>query len=281
MNASALSSSAGVRSVRATVNYAADRADRGVYEILDDTRSRLPLRQEEIEVRDARTAAVPPSLEREGFTLVEAPTAVGDLTDDEARERIYLPELADTIRRLYGASHVWMQPGSVIRVTDPNERARRHTPDAARFLHLDYSAVSARGFLEQTVGFDPEVAARARRIFAVNTWRSITPPPQDVPLAVCDKRTSSLDDLVVGDANFDTDEGPTTFEISLVRHSPAHEWWYFSNMSPDELLVFKGWDLGPEPTSCVFHGAFVDPSCPQDAPLRTSVEVRGFAVFED
>jgi hypothetical protein len=270
-----------VRSVRARVNYVAQDAGRAVYEILDDSRSQMALREELIEIRDARTLAVGPSLEREGFTLVHAPTSAGDLMDPLVRERTYLPELATTIQRLYGASYVWMQPGSVIRVTDPSERSSRHTPDAARFLHLDYSARSARSFLEQSTGYDPAVAARARRIFAVNTWRCLTPPPQDVPLAVCDKRTSTLEDLVVGDAHYETEDGPTTFEISLVRYNPAHAWWYFSNMSPDELLVFKGWDLGPDPTSCVLHGAFVDPSCPSDAPLRMSLEARGFAVFEE
>ncbi len=270
----------GVRSVRAAVNYAADSSERGLYEIFDNDRSHMPLRTETIEIRDARTTPDAPTLEREGFTLLDAPSSLSDFTDPEVVEALYLPELAETIKAAYGAAHVWMQPGHVIRATDPAERAARQTPDAARFLHLDYSAASARWFLEQTTGYDPEIAKGHPRIFAVNTWRCLTPPPQDVPLAVCDKRTSSLDDLVVADAHHEVEGNHVNFEISLVRPNPAHEWWYFSDMSPNELLVFKGWDLGPSPTSCAFHGAFVDPSCPPSAPLRTSIEVRGFAVFE-
>ena len=280
MSAATTSSSSGVRSVWAPVNYVADSADRGLYEIYDNDRSRLPLRTETIEIRDARTAPEPPTLEREGFTLLDAPSVVADFDDPEQVEGTYLPELAEVIKRAYGAVHVWMQPGHVIRVTDPAERAARHTPDAARFLHLDYSAISARWFLEGTVGYDPDIAKRHPRIVAVNTWRCLTPPPQDVPLAVCDKRSSSLDDLVVADAHLELDGTPTSFEISLVHQNPAHRWWYYSNMTSNELLVFKGWDLSPEPTSCTLHGAFVDPSCPADAPLRTSIEVRGFALFE-
>lgn len=281
MDTTALSGSTGVRSVQATVNYVAEDAGRGVYEILDDSRSNLPLQQQLIEVRDARTSPVAASLDREGFALVEAPTAVRDFTAQGDIDGIYMPELAGTIRRLSGAAQVWMQPGSVIRVTDPSERALRHTPDAARFLHLDYSSKSAPAFLEQTLGFDPVEAARYRRVFAINTWRSITPPPQDVPLAVCDKRTSSLEDLVVGDANYEIEQGSVSFEITLVRHNPSHRWWYFSDMEPHELLVFKGWDLSPDPTPSVLHGAFADPSCPADAPLRISIEARGFALFEE
>lgn len=277
------SATPGTRSVRAAVNYAADSSERGRYEIYDNDRSRMPLRTETIEIHDARTAPEAPTLEREGFTLLDAPSSLSDVdfTDPGVVESVYLPELADTIKAAYGAAHVWMQPGHVTRVTDPAERAARQSPDAARFLHLDYSATSSRWFLEQAVGYDAEIVKRHPRIFAVNTWRCLTPPPQDVPLAVCDKRTSSLDDLVVADAHHELGGNPINFEISLVRPNPAHSWWYFSNMSPNELLVFKGWDLGPTPTSCTFHGAFADPSCPGDAPLRTSIEVRGFAVFED
>jgi hypothetical protein len=278
VSASAISQT---RSVRAAVNYASDSPERGLYEIFDNDRSRMPLRTETIEIRDARSAPEPPVLEREGFVLLEAPTSLSDFDDPQVVEAVYLPELAETIKAAYGAAYVWMQPGHVIRVTDASERAARGTPDAARFLHLDYSATSARRFLEQSIGYDAEIAVRHPRIFAVNTWRCLTPPPQDVPLAVCDKRTSSLDDLLVADAHHEIDGNDIDFEISLVRANPAHEWWYYPNMAPSELLVFKGWDLGPSPTSCTFHGAFVDPSCPANAPLRTSIEVRGFAVFED
>jgi hypothetical protein len=270
----------GVRTVTAAVNYVAEASGRGVYQILENSRSSLPLRTELIQIRDARTATTAPCLEREGFTLVEAPTAMGDFSDQDSIVGRYLPELAETIRQLYGAAQVWMSPGTVIRVTDPAERQARHTPDAARFLHLDYSSGSAPEFLRDTLGFDAEIARRYRRIFAVNTWRSIT-PPQDVPLAVCDERSSRLEDLVVADANYQAGGMSRSFEISLVRHNPEHRWWYCSNMSPSELLVFKGWDLGPEPTPSCIHGAFVDPTCPPGAPPRISIEARGFALFED
>ncbi|MGH8987543.1 MAG: CmcJ/NvfI family oxidoreductase [Acidimicrobiales bacterium] len=262
------------------VNYAADSPERALYEIFDDDRSRMTLGTRTLDIRDARTAPEPPTLDREGFVVVNAPSSLRDFTDPGVVEAHYLPELAETIKSAYGAAYVWMQPGHVIRVTDPAERAARQAPDAARFLHLDYSAASARRFLEEAVGYDPEVAMSHPRIFAVNTWRCLTPPPQDVPLAVCDKRTSSLEDLCVADAHHEVDGVDVDFEISLVRSNPAHEWWYFSDMRPDELLVFKGWDLGPSPTSCTVHGAFVDPTCSPDAPLRTSIEARGFAVFE-
>ena len=270
----------GVRTVQAAVNYVAEAAGRGVYEIQDNSRSSLPLRTEMITIRDARTTPAPPTLDREGFTLTEAPTAVRDFTDQGQVMGGYLPELAEVIAGLYGAARVWMSPGVVVRVTDGAERAARQTPDAARFLHLDYSSRSAPAFLEETLGFDPDEARRYRRIYAVNTWRSITPPAQDVALAVCDKRSSSLDDLIVADAHYNAGAASRSFEISMVRHNSDHRWWYYSNMQPSELLVFKGWDLSPDPTPSVFHGAFVDPTCPPGAAPRTSIEARGFALFE-
>lgn len=270
-----------VRAVSASVNYVDERGRRGVYEILDNSRSTLALRRETVEIHDARDLPEPASLDREGFTLATAPSAVRDFADPKQILEIYLPELARIVQRLYGASRVWMSPGTVTRITDSSERARRRTPDAARFLHLDYSARSAPEFLEASLGYDADQARRARRVIAVNTWRSLTPAPQNVPLAVCDQRSSTLDDLMVADAQYAAAQGSHTFEISVTRYNPQHRWWFFSNMSPEEILVFKGWDLSPQPTPSVIHGAFEDPACPPGTPERISIEARGFALFSN
>ena len=106
-------------------------------------------------------------------------------------------------------------------------------------------------------------------------------PPHDVPLAVC--KTGSLADTDIQVSDFIEEiEGspPYQGELSLCRYNSAHEWFCVSDMTPDEVLLFIGYDYS-NPGKCgAMHSAFRDPSCPPGAPGRASVEVRMFAFFE-
>jgi hypothetical protein len=70
-----------------------------------------------------------------------------------------------------------------------------------------------------------------------------SPPPQDIPLGLVDARTASYADVVEGDAVIDATGRPEfRFGSSIYRANPKHRWIYFSNMRPDEALVFKAFD---------------------------------------
>ena len=51
-------------------------------------------------------------------------------------------------------------------------------------------------------------------------------------------------------------------------------------MKKDECLVFKVYDKHEDGPRSVFHTAFDDPMCPEDAPPRESIEVRAIAFFD-
>jgi hypothetical protein len=70
-----------------------------------------------------------------------------------------------------------------------------------------------------------------------------------------------------------------TFEAWLLRHDPGQRWAYFSDMRPDEALIFKTHDTEPGKAHCVPHGAFDDPGCPAGATPRASIEMRGIAYW--
>ena len=53
-----------------------------------------------------------------------------------------------------------------------------------------------------------------------------------------------------------------SFEAWLLRHNPDQRWAYFSNMTPDEALIFKTHDTDPAAAHCVPHGAFDHPHMP-------------------
>jgi hypothetical protein len=111
-------------------------------------------------------------------------------------------------------------------------------------------------------------------------WRALSPPPQDIPLTVCDAHSVAPADLIGADAVFDVEGKPEwSFEGWVVRHNSEHRWWYFSGMTRDEALIFKTNDSDPAQPHCVPHSAFDDPSCPKGVPTRTSIEMRGIAYW--
>jgi len=75
-------------------------------------------------------------------------------------------------------------------------------------------------------------------------------------------------------ANEDTVPG-----ASIFHYSPAHRWWYFSNMNRDEALLIKFHDSDHSRAWRTPHTAFRDPSFP-NAKTRASIEFRTVAFFE-
>jgi hypothetical protein len=119
-----------------------------------------------------------------------------------------------------------------------------------------------------------------RRYAHYNVWRVLTPPPQDIPLAVCDARSVSTSDLVDADLITDTPGTPeSSIVLVLLRYSPCHRWSYFSNMDRDEVLVFKSYDSDPDQPRQVPHSAFKNPACPPGIAPRASIEMRATAFW--
>lgn len=146
------------------------------------------------------------------------------------------------------------------------------------FAHVDISASTAETLASRS---RPAAADRGlRRIAHLNVWRALSPPPQDLPLALCDARTVSREDLVEADAVMDLPGRPETSYVGLVvRHNANHRWFYFPDMSREEVLVFKTYDSEPGKPCHVPHAAIQDPSCPVDAPPRVSIEARAIAYW--
>jgi len=269
--------------VEGRINYLGDMPVRPRFYAVDYSRDNLVLRGEAVPIRDARPLQGQCSLDREGFTLQPHRSAMVDFRDQEKVEQVYLPEIERFMLDLTGAAKIVMTGGAVLRFGErsPDFGSRVNTRPA-RFTHVDYTPVSAPGLLKtalERVRFQPR---RGQRYAGYNIWRVLSEPPQDVPLAVCDARSVEPGDLVTGDAIFDAPGVPEwSFEAYLVQHNPAHRWFYFSNMKPDEALVFKAIDTDDSRPARVPHCAFDDPSCPPGVPPRASVEARCFAFFDE
>jgi len=146
----------------------------------------------------------------------------------------------------------------------------------ARFAHVDVSDTTAIDFARRAL---PE-GKSMRRFAHYNIWRATSAPPQDVPLALCDARSTAANDLIAADAIFDVSEPPHwSFEGWVVAHNPAHRWYWFPDMTRDEAIVFKTNDSDPTQPHCVPHAAFDNALCPPDAVPRASIEMRAIAYW--
>jgi hypothetical protein len=267
------------RAVAGSINYAAPMSVRPRFYANDHSRDVLALDPRAVRVEDARALEPAPSLEREGIVLARHRSVVADFRNTAEVTASYPPEIERLVLGLSGADAVVVTGAGVLRFGERSpDCGRLNNSRPARFIHVDCSAATAAQFAERSRPKDR--AGRVRRFAHYNIWRTFSPPPQDVPLAVCDARTVESRDLVPADAVFDVSGQPEwSFEGLVVRFNPGHRWLYFSNMTRDEALVFKTSDSSPDEPRQVPHSAFNDPSCPADVPPRASIEMRATAYW--
>jgi hypothetical protein len=277
------------RRVRAEVNYVRNPPPPGgpplTFVTEDEHRSTMQVRPGvPVWIEDVRGTET--SLDDEGFVLVSHATAVADLElveEDPAVDRQYAREMTAVLAELTGADRVLALGGGKKRYgeSETEKLAPLRNAKPARYAHGDVTDVSgpqqAIGFAGLVPGLDLD---DYHRWALYNVWRSITPPPQDFPLAVCDARTIDPDDAVPVVAVTEIRGfGPFEFETSGYRYDPRHRWCYVRDMRPDEVLVFKTHDTDPTRAHRVAHTAFTDPTCPPGTPTRASVEMRALVLF--
>jgi hypothetical protein len=231
-----------------------------------------------VAISDARAWRTPASLDIEGFALYPHRSAVHDFRDAECVARDYANEIRDLVKSISGAHEVVVAGRGILRFAErAQESGALDNSRPARFVHIDVSDTTARAFYARS---RPPNDRNILRAAQYNIWRCITPPPQDVPLAVCDARTVAAADLISADAIFDRDGAVLfSFEALLLRHNPEQQWAYYSSMQRDEVLLFKTHDTDMTRARQVPHGAFDDPSCPLSAQPRASIEMRASAYW--
>lgn len=237
----------------------------------------VPLAPVEVAINDARGRVC--SLDVEGFTLVEHKSSVADLTDLADVSRIHAGEIEALLRQVTGADQVVMAPFGILRFSEKAGANEVHdNSHPARFVHVDMSREAAAAARAQTAPAGRAVARSAQ----YNVWRVISPPPQDVPLGLCDY--TSIDperDLLPCRAIFDPLDGSPEWGFGnyLLAHNPAHRWFYYADMHPGEALVFKTSESDPARAQLMPHGAFDNPLAGPEAAPRISLEMRGTAYW--
>ena len=240
------------------------------------------------QVRNGRAAGQVPALGREGFELIPHPSATvserldellvppGLLTQSDAL-RAYWAETIPLISRLSGAREVLPLHASTVRYSPALRNDKEMTP--AGWPHVDYDTRESEVQLKETLELNAIDPAPFSRYVMYQCWQVLSPPPQDFPLAMCDGRTVTTEDIVPIEYHMKTPERDVIYQSSGAKFSPHHHWWYFPDMTPQELLVFIGFDSALGDHFKTLHVAISDETQAQPVP-RISLETRYFALFE-
>lgn len=228
----------------------------------------------EVAIHDARPFSDSFTLDTSGFAFATAPTRVADFTDAGVIRAQYYPEVENLLRQHLGAARVVVFDHNVRNAQRAGGGQAEYRPPVRR-VHNDYTYVSSPQRVRDLLGAEAEGLLR-HRFAVVNVWRPLRGPVLDAPLALCDARSFSDDDLVpTGLVHADR-----VGETYSVVHRPAHLWYYLSGMQSDEVVLIKGYDSATDGRARLsFHSAFDNPLAPPDAPPRESIEVRALVFF--
>jgi hypothetical protein len=254
----------------------------------------------EVTIRDAMPIRDHFTLDTHGFTITRSPSAVTDFHDKAQVDALYEAEVEREVLRLTGADKCvargWMIRTSADLSARVKEKVagyehRGGTQPPAGEAHVDINTATARRMAEATYRQHFPDGPGYQRFLISSFWRTFSPPPQDVPLALCDGRTSFggeekantlfiVDEFPVGDALVAPVEGEENrLAATIFSYHPGHRWWYFSNMQADDALLFKFHDSDHSVTWRCPHSAFRDSSAP-GANIRESIECRSVAFWE-
>jgi hypothetical protein len=227
-----------------------------------------------VAIADGRPFSDSFSLDTEGFALRRHASAVADFYDDAEVRRVYYPEVEKLVGEATGAAKIVIFDHTLR--NSARGAAGTKLREAAASVHNDYTDRSAPQRVRDLLSPDEAEARLKKRFIEINVWRPIAGPVESWPLAVCDAGSVDRRDLVVSERRYPDRVG----ETYAVRYNSRHRWFYFSRMRRDEALLIKCFDSEQDGRArLAVHTAFDDPTSPEGARPRESIEVRMFAFF--
>src|SRR5579864_4737084 len=264
--------------IEATLNYIVDDGNK-VFTIVaspggSDTRSGGTPDPRRVVIHNGRAHADDFVLERNGFRFVRHDTKVADFFDEAEIRRVYYPEMEALVKAESGAARVVVFDHT-LRTADDEMRAQRKIREVVPRVHNDYTEWSGPQRVRDLLPDEADELLR-RRFAIIQVWRPIRRPVESFPLAICDARTVSPDDLVISERRYPNRVGQTY----AITYNSAHKWYVFPRMRREEAIVFKVFDsIKDGRARWTAHTAFDDPTSPPNARPRESIEIRTLAFF--
>lgn len=186
----------------------------------------------EVEVKDIRDNINSVNFDNDGIQFVDAPTQVESFNDPLHWKNLYDREVTALLQNKIGAEDVIVFDHTV----------RIDAPDAvrkpARNVHNDYSKIAAEQRLIDLIGHSKAKAYQEGCFGFVNIWRPIDYPIPSAPLGFIRPDSMTQEDWVPIELRYPDRQG----QILGAKPNPKHQWFYQSNMSPDDAIIFNIYD---------------------------------------
>jgi len=176
-----------------------------------------------------------------GFQPITSPSSISsDFILNSSEEEVaskYYPEVVSVLLKHTGASRVVIFDHTIRRPKDPNVPETPSTRTPGLGTHGDQTPISAHKRVERHV----QPPQPHKRFQLINLWRPLLNTVHDYPLAMCDFNTLDIFH----------DLEPTTLqrrpptpsgEVYSVKHNSNQVWWYWSEMTPDDILFLLCYD---------------------------------------
>jgi hypothetical protein len=239
-----------------------------------------------VRIRNGRPVQDALGLDTQGFVLAEQPSLVRNFRDKAEVDAVYFGEVERIVKALTGADLVALL-GYVRRTSGATSS---ETQPPASEVHVDMTP--DRAVRLAAAMYEKSFAGHRsyRRFIASSLWRPFSQPPQDWPLAVCDGASVADDEgvpnVMVRLAKLpEPDNIPAHIEdedklpaASIFCFNSTHRWWYFPDMTRDEVLLVKFHDSDHSKAWRTPHTSFRDPRVHSAAP-RESIEFRTIAYY--
>ena len=238
-------------------------------------------------IRNARLARAF-TLDEHGFCLGHHHSEIADWEQQYGADSAYARQVGEIVKSLSGADLV-LTMGGMVRSSGATSASVQ--PPAAE-AHVDFTQTSAERIAQRMHHRARPDGPGYRRFIAFSLWRVLSMPPQDAPLALCEGR-SVRDDEGTHNTKVDVDVIPTGDALlapiageenmtaaTIFHHSPEHRWWYFPDMTPDEVIFIKLYDSDHRTAWRCPHTSFRDTTRP-DVRERRSMEFRGIAYYSN
>jgi hypothetical protein len=217
-------------------------------------------------------------LDVNGFSVEEFRPAHSDWNDDAAIRAHFYPEVVDLVKRTTGAKQVVVFDHTIRAARNEKQQTAETTTTQrapVMLVHCDYTSNSGPTRVRQVMGGEAEDLLR-RRVAFYNVWKPLHRKVEERPLAVCNAASAKADDFVTMALRYRERDG----EIYVMSHSPSHDWVYFPEITPDQVIFLKTYESETDGRArFAGHSAFLDPTTRPGAPFRESVEIRTMAFF--
>lgn len=216
----------------------------------------------DVDVTDLRNHRGSVGFDTDGISFETHKSQITSFEQSENWRPTYDREISALLQRKIGAKEVLVFDHTV-RIDDADASRK-----PARNVHNDYSSQGAHQRLVDLIGNQKAAEYQQGQFAFVNVWRPIEQTIVTSPLGFIRPSSMSLNDWLNIELIYPDRKG----QILGVTANPKHDWFYQSNMTPNEVIIFNIYDNQGRPH--LAHSALdIANQSKADVP-RKSIETR-------